>query len=1017
MSLINYWPLSKNITECIRTEAEELAEHVLLAVHEPMQLMKSGSGQEQLSNEEMLLEHFFSVERPIPVIGKSGVGKSHLIRWIDAKLKLHPDYSKLHVVRIPKNASLRQALELLLVGLDGDEFELARKKIQTVGEKLKTEEVADLLLTFMSHQLDRLNKNTALEMQSIRENPEIRKDLTTSDEQRLRNISKYTQSGKGLSELITDSNFKKNLLNPSHCVYQSASRLTQGASDDELISNDYEIKASDLDFNFNLDDLSLSARQCVSSTQLNTSQDSRETAASILNEVLNDSTRSVFQQLFQFNSGSFQDLFKSIRKLLKLENKTLVVLVEDMAAISAIEDVLIDSLLEESIRDGEQELCTLRSIIAVTDGYHGYLRRQDTIKTRALYEWHIKDDINNDEQTFERIIDFCGRYLNAARYGSQALKESWLSRKDEIWPTVWESDESIGNIKAFGYSSAYIPLFPFNRNAIKALANKFCRKNDEDLIFNPRQILNEILLRTLRDYRKLFESNLFPPTGFASIEGLSAGLQKYLQVLDEPERSKTVSAVWGYDARTIKELKENLDMGVAIEFGLGGLAKILKDGFVEPPSPSPSPPPPLGTDDPLPPPPAHDFDAIITSWFKGDELGQNESRSLRNGLAYMYDQYANSEWLGIREKLSLHSGSLVNIEIPNAYGNRTSNKVFFFTEKDLKESEKSISLQLVTLAILRYDFFNPGFKEKVGWSYEGGFQDYLEYQNFAASWVPYATEVLVEQSKNYLSELINKHIQSAIVLGLMNPAMNDKQRLNQLVRSSESIRGENSISLIPELIYKYEDVLNKWNSERDNWLSLVAYNDHALDGDTVIKSIRKIKISPSPSVVQFSNRVKINLRPSFDKLSILEGCTLREDFIDLFENMAELVNDIGIAGQHYPIKVGFPSSKKFKDNILFLSSDVKSWNTVKLFVAIENEKDIFKSFCFFKAVDFDSLNRLVKLLDDWAVFYSYIKPRLEIENKKTGLDILKKAQSNVSEMLNELSITLNSCLEVNNESA
>lgn len=102
MSLINYWPRPEYINECIRTEAEELAEHVLLAVHEPMQLLRVGAGEDRLCNEEDLLEHFLSVERPIPIIGKSGVGKSHLIRWLDAKLKLHADYAKWHVVRIPK---------------------------------------------------------------------------------------------------------------------------------------------------------------------------------------------------------------------------------------------------------------------------------------------------------------------------------------------------------------------------------------------------------------------------------------------------------------------------------------------------------------------------------------------------------------------------------------------------------------------------------------------------------------------------------------------------------------------------------------------------------------------------------------------------------------------------------------------------------------------------------------------------------------------------------------------------
>jgi hypothetical protein len=295
MNLINYWPQPEYISQCIRTEAEELAEHVLLAVHEPMQLLRVGAGEDQLCNEENLLEHFLAVERPIPIIGRSGVGKSHLIRWLDAQLKLHPDYKNWHVVRIPKNASLRQVLEILLAGLEGDDFEQARSRISSVGEQLKTEAVADLLLTFMSQKLNELRQDVAHKQAYYREHPEARQQLKFEEKQRLLDIQAYTLPGSGLSELITDPNFKKSLLNPQHCIYQFASRLTQGASDHELIRNDYQIKDSDLDFSFNLDDLCASARDCVSKTQLNTNPSAREGAARVLNEVLGQSTRTVFK--------------------------------------------------------------------------------------------------------------------------------------------------------------------------------------------------------------------------------------------------------------------------------------------------------------------------------------------------------------------------------------------------------------------------------------------------------------------------------------------------------------------------------------------------------------------------------------------------------------------------------------------------------------------------------------------------------------------------------------------------
>ena len=75
-----------------------------------------------------------------------------------------------------------------------------------------------------------------------------------------------------------------------------------------------------------------------------------------------------------------EDLFRSFfrtsaKEFLRL-NRRLVILVEDMAAISAIEDVLIDSLIEEAAPGGVQVLCPVHSVIAVTDNYPGYKRRQ-----------------------------------------------------------------------------------------------------------------------------------------------------------------------------------------------------------------------------------------------------------------------------------------------------------------------------------------------------------------------------------------------------------------------------------------------------------------------------------------------------------------------------------------------------------------------------------------------------------------------------------------------------------------
>ena len=115
-----YWPSQAEINLCIRTEAEELADATVLAVHEPMMFRRVAAREAtgDLITESELLKHVIESTRPTPIIGESGFGKSHVIRWIDLQLRRHnrPDW---HIVRIGKNSSFRQALMTFLSGLEG----------------------------------------------------------------------------------------------------------------------------------------------------------------------------------------------------------------------------------------------------------------------------------------------------------------------------------------------------------------------------------------------------------------------------------------------------------------------------------------------------------------------------------------------------------------------------------------------------------------------------------------------------------------------------------------------------------------------------------------------------------------------------------------------------------------------------------------------------------------------------------------------------------------------------------
>src|SRR5688572_10713293 len=125
--LERYWPQAAEVNACIKNEAETADVAVLLAVHQPAPLVARNAGTliEMPATETDLLSAFLTENVPggaliLPITGPSGVGKSHMIRWLDAQLRRSTQRDKLHIIRIPKSASLRNVVELILEPLAND---------------------------------------------------------------------------------------------------------------------------------------------------------------------------------------------------------------------------------------------------------------------------------------------------------------------------------------------------------------------------------------------------------------------------------------------------------------------------------------------------------------------------------------------------------------------------------------------------------------------------------------------------------------------------------------------------------------------------------------------------------------------------------------------------------------------------------------------------------------------------------------------------------------------------------
>jgi hypothetical protein len=114
----------------------------------------------------------------------------------------------------------------------------------------------------------------------------------------------------------------------------------------------------------------------------------------------------------------------------------LVLLVEDFAVLSGMQGALLQVMITEAYRDGEQVLCTMRSALAYTEGV-AYV--PETVRTRARSLWTIED-----------------QGAAAIRSGSAVLTPT-VGRNEATWTT-----DSLGfhwkvTLPANTFATLYIP--------------------------------------------------------------------------------------------------------------------------------------------------------------------------------------------------------------------------------------------------------------------------------------------------------------------------------------------------------------------------------------------------------------------------------------------------------------------------------------------------------------------------------------------------------------------------------
>ena len=515
MNLIDYWPTAKHLNECVRPEAENPAEAVFMAEHQPMRFKRRAYGQVddiRDCNEGDVLAAFLESDLPrgtllLPIEGDSGSGKSHVIRWLGIQLRRRPDRETRHVIQIPKSSSLKRVLFLIMERLSGPKYDRIRDQLTKAREQLDEIQAVERV---------RAGLLAEVRTRALHADERIKHARQRGEQPDLKDQQwKAHGADDRLPALLKDPTTEKLFLGRegSGIIDLIAKRLTQDVGSVETVRQQFTLQDFQVPSTVDISQAGMPAMRYLKTLEANNHAKAHE-AISLLNEVLSAAIAPIANP----TDASLTEIFVDIREQLLKDGRELVLLIEDFAAMRGIDGAMLDAMNREGIREGKQELCVMRTAIAVT---RGYLSNRETVRTRAVYAWELEDTPFAENQTaLDAIVRLVGGYLNAARFGQERLNEMFDKRDpaDPRWQPRFDISESLepqdrSALTAFGESEPGISLFPFNREMIVEVATKRFTQ-DGRIRFNPRDVINHIVRKVLGDYRSAFERGAFPPSDF-----------------------------------------------------------------------------------------------------------------------------------------------------------------------------------------------------------------------------------------------------------------------------------------------------------------------------------------------------------------------------------------------------------------------------------------------------------------------------------------------------------------------
>jgi hypothetical protein len=531
------------VEQALVDDANRDAPAIFNAVHRPTRIMRkdiraSARDAGTLVDERAVFAALVGDETDrdiiVPVVGGSGTGKSHLVRWLAEHI---PESDRWHVVYIEKRGtSLKQVVHRILERLDApgvvhrEEFRKLRAQVDEAAEGLNPDTARLRLLNSLAFEVLEHGADTYANEDEQIEREDLRQELY---------------------EVLSDSLFRESLIQDGGVIAAIADKaLGRGDRDGESP----EFETLRLAFQ-NIQRASAAAREAAQSLW------GDEKLERLALKMLNEQLTPALGALINVDRTRIYDIMLKVRETLLQEHKTLVLLVEDFALLRGVETQLLDAIIADPERQGTRVLCPIRCAFAVTRGYFdGKETARTRIGSRGEFEYSLDTDLGESDSAVSRedIYAFVATYMNAVRLGRPALEAAFSAAREEVRLTrEWVANHcntcDFHDVCHDGFGAAEdYGLYPLNESALDRIVDSQLEK------FDPRRLLG-ILDRTLRTQRAKIEHGEFPDPEWArryneqripgrpELPALPASVGTLYEQLDPAtaERRKILITFWG----------------------------------------------------------------------------------------------------------------------------------------------------------------------------------------------------------------------------------------------------------------------------------------------------------------------------------------------------------------------------------------------------------------------------------------------------------------------------------------